>query len=97
MITDPGQNKKVEFEYSVPLTGKTCLTGLACSENYSFYFQKQPGMDWKNFKFTVRGSGDIKLEGSVPELNKIGDLYMLETELKKDLEVNINFKIPNDK
>jgi len=95
MITDPGTTKAVEFEYTVPLlTGKTCLIGLACSESgdYSFYFQKQPGLDWKNFKFSIQEPEGLSIISSSPLLNRIGDLYILDTEIKKDLNINIKFE-----
>ena len=90
MITDPKTTKIVEFEYSVPIT-----------KEYSFYFQKQPGLDWKNFKFVINGKEKITVqnralnivESSVlNNLNRIGDLYVFDEVLKKDFEVKIKFK-----
>ncbi|MDP3697516.1 MAG: DUF4012 domain-containing protein [Candidatus Taylorbacteria bacterium] len=91
MITEAGTTKKIEFGYSVPLTGPTCVnTGRTCE--YSFYFQKQPGLDWKSFKFSINGSGGQSVIDSSPVFNQIGDLYMLDVELKKDLEIKLKFK-----
>lgn len=83
MLTEPGTTKKVEFEYRVPLTDT--------SGGYSFYFQKQPGLDWKNFKFVINDS-DKNIADLSPVFNRIGDLYMFDTELKKDLEIKLKFK-----
>ena len=41
VVTDPGKVKTVILEYSTPIN----------TNQNSFYFQKQPGLDWKNFKF----------------------------------------------
>src|SRR3989344_4899961 len=82
MIIDPGTTKTVEFEYSVPL--KT---------DYSFYFQKQPGLDWKDFKFSIQEPKDYNIVSSSSLLNRIGDLYMLDKELKEDLELTLSFDI----
>ena len=82
MITDPGTTKTVEFEYSVPL--KT---------DYSFYFQKQPGLDWKDFKLSIQEPKDYNIVSSSLLLNRIGDLYMLDKELKEDLELTLSFDI----
>ena len=41
MITNPGETKTVDLEYTVPSSGK----------DYQFYIQKQPGLDIKDFKF----------------------------------------------
>ena len=84
MITDPGTTKKVEFEYSVPFD-------FVQGKSYNFYFQKQPGLDWKSFKFSVQDPRDLNITGSFPLLNRIGDLYMLDTKIKKDLNINIKF------
>ena len=71
------------------------------SLGYSFYFQKQPGLDWKNFKFVINGKEKITVqnralnivESSVlNNLNRIGDLYVFDEVLKKDFEVKIKFK-----
>ncbi len=84
MVIDPGTTKKVEFEYSVPLPqGGT---------SYSFYYQKQPGLDFKNFKFTFNNAGDKQIISTMPELNRIGNTYVFDGELKKDMEIKINTK-----
>jgi hypothetical protein len=79
MVLDPGTSKKVVIEYTVPLAGS----------DYSFYFQKQPGLDWKNFTFVINGKN---VESSFPELNKIGSSYIFDEELKKDIELKIKLK-----
>lgn len=82
MITDPDETKTIKFEYSVPLTGN----------DYNFYFQKQPGLDWKNFKFIIENSGDKEVVDSSPVLNKIGDTYIMEETLKKDFNIEVRVK-----
>lgn len=82
MITDPGKTKKIEFEYSVPVN----------SENYSFYFQKQPGLDWKNFSFSMEISGGYVITDATAGLNRIGDFYTIDELLKKDFELKMEFK-----
>lgn len=81
MVAEPGTEKKVELEYTVPFGGG----------NYSFYFQKQPGLDWRNFSFRMNTDGRVVTEAT-PALDRIGSLYMREGELKKDFEVKIKFK-----
>ncbi|MDP3697868.1 MAG: DUF4012 domain-containing protein [Candidatus Taylorbacteria bacterium] len=54
MVTDPGDTKTVVLEYSSPLRRR--------DGEYSFYFQKQPGLDWKNFKFKWNGSYLVNME-----------------------------------
>lgn len=80
MITDPASTKKVEFEYTVPV-----------SDDYSFYFQKQPGLDWKNFKFVLNSHDGKRLIDASPELNKVGDSYVFDDMLKKDLQIKLKF------
>jgi hypothetical protein len=79
MIVDPGETKKIEFEYAVPVS----------ESEYSFYFQKQPGMDWKNFKFIFEGNN--KILKSVPEFSMVGNRYILEKEIKEDLRFDLKF------
>ena len=82
MITDPGTSKTVEFEYATSIP----------DGDYDFYFQKQPGLDWNNFKFSIQDSENLSIADSFPPMNRIGDMYILDAEVKKDLEINIKFK-----
>ena len=82
LVTDPGKTKKVELEYSVPFFG----------DDYAFYFQKQPGLDWKNFKFMIKQSNDRQILNASSVLSKIGDTYMTEEILKKDFVAGIQLK-----
>lgn len=82
MITNPGTTKKIEFEYSTPLSGS----------NYSFYFQKQPGLDWRNFTLKINESGNYVLSEAMPQLNRAGDVYIYDELLKKDFELKIKLK-----
>ena len=91
MITNPKTTKKIEFEYSVPLN-KGILSDKMPLLDYNFYFQKQPGLDWKNFKFKIADSKDYTIGGTVPELNRIGDLYLVDEVLKKDFNIKIKLK-----
>ena len=84
MITDPDKTKEVVLEYSVPFNYDQ-------DKLYNFYFQKQPGLDWKNFKFVLKKLDGQRVLDSSPALNKIGDLYMFEEELKKDFAATIKF------
>ncbi|OGM97031.1 MAG: hypothetical protein A2816_01330 [Candidatus Yanofskybacteria bacterium RIFCSPHIGHO2_01_FULL_39_44] len=52
VVTDPGKVKTVILEYSTPIN----------TNQNSFYFQKQPGLDWKNFKFKWNGQYLINTE-----------------------------------
>lgn len=81
MITEPGESKEVQLEYSVPLLGS----------DYNFYFQKQSGLDWKNFNFKLNSSDDYSIIETLPSLNKIGDLYVFDEVLKKDFELKAKF------
>ena len=82
MITEPGESKEVQFEYSVPFEGS----------DYSFYFQKQPGLDWKNLVYKVSEPGNVGIKDITPAMNKIGETYIFDEILKKDLEVTVKFK-----
>ena len=89
MVTEPGTTKKIEFEYKVPLYDKGTLSG---PNEYSFYFQKQPGLDWKNFSFSINQSDDYDLASIEPQFNRIGDLYIFDEVLKKDFEIKTKLK-----
>lgn len=81
MVVGPGKTKTVTLEYRVPLYNK--------EGDYSFYFQKQPGLDWKKFRFTVNGNEATVLS---PEISRISDTHFIEQELRKDLEIKIKLK-----
>ena len=85
MVTDPGETKTVELEYALPFDS-------ADNEPYNFYFQKQPGLDWKNFKFIIKKSGDAEIESSPLTFSRIGDTLMADDILKKDFYVEIKTK-----
>ncbi|MDO8496175.1 MAG: DUF4012 domain-containing protein [bacterium] len=82
MITEPGETKTVEFEYSVPFD----------EDDYSFYFQKQPGLDWKNLVYKVTEPGYFDIKEITPTMNKIGETYVFDEILKKDFSAKIKFK-----
>jgi len=81
MIIEPGESKKVQFEYSVPFN-------YSQDESYKFYFQKQPGLDWKNFTLKLKG---VEISETMPIMNKVGDLYVFDEILKKDFEATVKF------
>ena len=86
MITDPGKTRKVEFEYSVPISRSE-----APRNEYSFYFQKQPGLDWKDFKFVLNSAGISA--GETPQLlNRIGDKLIYQDNLSKDFQIDLKLK-----
>ena len=82
MITEPSETKTVEFEYSVPFEG----------DDYSFYFQKQPGLDWKNLVYQVAKPDYFDIKEVTPTMNKIGETYVFDGVLKTDFSVKIKFK-----
>lgn len=82
MTTDPGVAKKVEFEYAVPVSGN----------DYNFYFQKQPGLDWKNFSLKLNGLSDYQVVESSSAMNKVGNIYLIDEELRKDFELKLKLK-----
>jgi len=95
MITDPSTTKQIEFEYKMPLLNKGILSGLlglSGRNDYSFYFQKQPGLDWKNFNLKLNKSDDYVITSVIPELNKVGDIYIFDELLKKDFELKLKLK-----
>src|SRR3989344_2005905 len=92
MIVDPGATKKVEFEYSFDYKGHLCNDKDAlCNGEYGFYFQKQPGLDWENFRFVFNNDRWV-VDNDGLNWNIIGDKYILDEELKKDLEINLKLK-----
>ncbi len=82
MITEPGETKTVEFEYSVPFDG----------DDYSFYFQKQPGLDWKNLVYQVHEPDRSNIKEMTPTMNKIGETYVFDEVLKTDFSAKIKFR-----
>lgn len=82
MLTDPKTSKKIEFEYAMPLS----------NQDYSFYFQKQPGLDWKNFTFKIDNSGNYEPANSSIELSKLGGVQIYEELLKKDFVIDMSLK-----
>ncbi len=83
MIVDPGTEKSIDLEYRVPMSSNV---------NYKLYIQKQPGAVINNFEFSFTGAGNLKVAGSEPKLNQIGDLYILDDKLDKDLPIVVQFK-----
>ena len=59
---------------------------------YSFYLKKQPGLDWKNFNLKLNKSDDYVITSVIPELNKVGDIYIFDELLKKDFELKLKLK-----
>ncbi len=82
MIANPGETKTVDLEYAVPINGDV----------YNFYFQKQPGLDWKNFKFIIEKPEDAKTLNLLPALNRVGNKYIFDEILKKDFKIEVQLK-----
>lgn len=84
LITEPGATKTVELEYSVP-------AALARSD-YSLTIQKQPGVDFQNFSFSITPSGNLTLGETEPALRPSGDSYTLTGALTRDLTIHAQFR-----
>ncbi|MEK7525562.1 MAG: DUF4012 domain-containing protein [Patescibacteria group bacterium] len=84
MITEPGATKTVELEYSVP-------AALAKSD-YQMTIQKQPGMEFKHFDFSLTPAEGLTVGETEPALRQSGDSYILTGALEKDLNLRIQFK-----
>lgn len=84
MITEPGDTKTVELEYSVP-------AALAKSD-YQMTIQKQPGMEFKHFKFSLTPAEGLMVGATEPALHQSGGSYILTGALEKDLHLTIQFK-----
>ena len=78
-IINPGETKTIELEYTVPLL----------SNVYQLHIQKQPGLEVENLDLLFSGREIIK---STPELNKMGDEYFANTNLRRDIDLNLLFK-----
>lgn len=84
LIVDPGEIKTVELEYTVP--------SPVARSDYRLYVQKQPGLDIKNFEFTLEASGGVGVTKTGPELNFLGGRYVYSGPLNKDLILQASLK-----
>ena len=84
MITEPGETKTVELEYKVP-------AALAKSD-YQMTIQKQPGLEFKHFDFSLTPSEGLVIGETEPALRRSGDSYILTGALERDLKLRIQFK-----
>lgn len=83
MITNPGETKTIELEYGV--------SGKAAGKEYTFYLQKQPGLEFK--KFTLNLISDIAEIGqSSVELKKTDGRYTFSGKLDSDFPIKVIFK-----
>jgi len=83
MILNPGETKTIELEYRV--YGKTI------DNEYQFYIQKQPGLEFKDFSLKV--ISDVKeITQSSLELKKNNEDHMFSGRLDRDLPVKIIFR-----
>jgi len=87
MIVDPGRTRTIEVNYTVS-------TDLD-DGSYELYIQKQPGLRLNNFEYIVIGPSNLKLTHSAPELDNIGNIYILNDNLEKDLPVTLLFEQRN--
>jgi hypothetical protein len=79
LITEPGKTRTVTLEYSSP-TGKEDNT-------YRLYVEKQPGLKINNAQLIFKGVGPIA--GSLPVLDRIGEDYVLNSTIEKDIPIEI--------
>lgn len=83
MIINPGETKSVELEYRVP--------GKAAGEEYEFYLQKQPGLEFGKFNLNLY-SGTSQITQSSIDLNKEEGRYTFSGKLDRDLPIKVIFK-----
>ncbi len=84
MLTQAGTAKTVELEYSTPLDNQSGF--------YGFYFQKQPGVTWKDVNFNLTLPENLNVIDSSSNLNHVGNLYTFEDVVNKDVEFKVKFK-----
>ena len=85
LITDAGKSKTVEFEYVVP--------SIYSKDDYSFYVQKQPGLEVSDFEFTIQGPSGKELAGSSRQFEKEGGFYSFTSDkFEKDMEIKTQFR-----
>lgn len=84
MITEPGNTKTVDLEYSVP-------AALAKSD-YQITIQKQPGLEFKRFEFSLTPAEGLAVGETEPALRQSGGSYILTGALEKDLDLKVQFK-----
>ena len=82
MLTDPGEIKTVELTYTTPAPQ---------IPEYSLSVQKQPGLELRNFEFVLRPPVGARVERSVPELQNIGDQYIVNGKLDRDVALTVRW------
>jgi hypothetical protein len=72
------------LEYTIP--------SELMKKEYSFYVQKQPGLDLKNFEFNLALPAGVEIADADPIVRWVGNRYYFSSLLEKDLPIKITFK-----
>lgn len=84
MVNKPKETKSIVIKYSIPQN--------LVSKDYSLYVQKQPGLVLSGFDFTLFSSQAFAIKSSTPLLSNVSGRYSLNSSLKMDLPISIEFE-----
>ena len=84
LITDPGISKTVTLKYRVP--------NVLNQKSYELYVQKQPGLEIKDFDFSMAKPEGLTPTESHPLLERTNSNYSWSDTFSKDLQFKIKFR-----
>lgn len=90
-VIPPSRIMQTMFDYRI---SPNIVTFDARQQSYSYRLlvQKQPGTIAVPLTFRLRLPPDSQIIGATPPLQQEGDWWVLQTDLRQDLEVEISFK-----
>lgn len=84
LVVEPGQTREVRLRWTTP--------SEFADRDYELYVQRQPGLDVRNFEWTVSAGPGARLLSSSPALVPVRDLWRLRSGLETDLSVSASFE-----
>ncbi|MDP2647987.1 MAG: DUF4012 domain-containing protein [Candidatus Yanofskybacteria bacterium] len=84
MMTDPGEIKTVELEYTLSMEYE--------QDTYELYVQKQPGLKLKGFSWDVATTDALEISGSNVDWYTSGSTFTYSNAMTKDLPLLLRFK-----
>jgi hypothetical protein len=84
LIVKPKQTKSVVLKYRIPVTGAT-------SGEYTLYWQKQSGTGGGHINFSFKLPDGALIVNQSPDLQRLGDNLVLNSDLSVDREIKISF------
>jgi hypothetical protein len=84
MTVEPSETSSVQLEYAVP--------ARFVSEAYTLMVQRQPGLAFSNFEFTIQKDGFLRVASAQPPMTEWPDSWRLHTTVEQDLVVSAQLR-----